>query len=34
MRIYLHIEPNNLADDEWTERWRELQWALNNGHPL
>lgn len=33
MRIYLNVEPDNLDDETWSARWRELQWALSEGHP-
>jgi hypothetical protein len=33
LRIYFHINPDELSDTEWAMRWKELVWCLKNNHP-
>ena len=33
IRVYNHIDPTKLTDEEWVAAWREIEWATENGHP-
>jgi len=33
LRIYFHIDPWAISEDEFARQWNELKWVLKEGHP-